>query len=396
MSDINARDFIKFESINIDRAKDIATRYMAKQYGVSRVEVILTNRCQLNCVYCKKHLAVDYPEYCIPHSIMMKTLKQWFDHGCKFIHFTGGEVSLCSHIYEYVELAHKNGVEVTMSTNGVNTPTTYESLVKKGVNCFHISLDTYDKDIFDKQVGAKGAFEKVINTIHLITELRDKEHYKTKLVLNVCITPETFINLVDILHFMLSLKPDDIKLIPIAQLKNEWTNYERLYDDKIKPKLLQMLIDKNGFDMLKARINSLVKKSFRGYNNKKVVPPCYLSQDERTIDPEGNYYGCYINYREGASPIGNIRNDSFIIQSKKLRKNIHEFTQSEICQKYCADLTVLCNNYIDKQLDELIYDKCYFPNNENKLFYSENSKSYHLRKLFKAGYNIPNYIYGHL
>ena len=192
------KKFVHFESINEERAEDIIARYMKNEYKVTRAEVILTNRCQLKCAYCKLHLSEEEEEKTVEHDVLKKTINQWLDNGCKFIHFTGGEATLCEHLPEYVEMAGNRGAEVTLSTNGVNELSVYEELVRKGVNAFHISLDTLHADIFDKQVGVSGSYEKVLKTIHLITEMRDKGHYPTRLVLNVCITPQTFDYLVDI------------------------------------------------------------------------------------------------------------------------------------------------------------------------------------------------------
>lgn len=386
-------EFIKFESINIERADDIAKRYVDRDFGVTRAEVVLTNRCQLKCAYCKKQLEMSAFEKNVDYEVMYKTLENWLDRGCRFLHFTGGEVSLNEHLGDYVELCAQKGAEVTMSTNGVNDLACYEELVRRGTNCFHISLDTYKPEVFDEQVGVPGAFDRVIETIKLIVRMRDEENYHTRLVLNVCITPATFDDIVGIAEFMISLKPNDIKLIPISQLKDSWGEYEGVYEEKYKPKLLSMVPEGEGFVMFKSRINSLVKKKFRGYNDKRAVPPCYLSQDERTIDPEGNYYGCYINYREGAKPIGNIKDDSFIVQSEKLRKHMMNFTNSEICQRYCADLTVACNKYIDEKI--LKTDKSIFrvSGDVNVTASEYGNKAYVIERLYEEGIRVPKSLY---
>lgn len=388
-----SESFGKFESINMDGAQDIVRRYPKKEYGVTRAEIILTNRCQLKCAYCQLPLQEMFEEQVVEHEVLKRTICQWLDYGCKFLHFTGGEATLCKHLLEYVEIASKRGVDVTLSTNGINDLSLYEELIRKGVNVFHISLDTMDPEVFDHQVGVVGSFGKVMQTIRLITRMRDEEHYRTKLVINTCITANTFDTLVDIVKFMLSLKPNDIKLIPIAQLKEHWEEYDEKYECKMKEQLISMIPEEEGFTMLRSRVKSLVKKSFRGYNDKRVVPPCYLSQDERTIDPAGNYYGCYINYREGAKPIGNINDDSFITQSEKLRKHMMNFTNSDICQKYCADITVMCNKYIDSKVRE-----------SNSAIYLEmgsvhvtrdeyGNKAYNLERLYEEGIEVPKAYY---
>ncbi|SHJ54147.1 cyclic pyranopterin monophosphate synthase subunit MoaA [Hathewaya proteolytica DSM 3090] len=346
------KEFVKFESINLERANDIARRFPKYDYRVTRAEVVLTNKCQLKCSYCKKHLSENDYENRVDKTTLIKCLTEWLENGCRFVHFTGVEATLCEELFDYVKLCNKYGAEVTLSTNGNSDIEVYDNLIKAGVNGFHISMDTLDRDEFDIQVGVKGAFDRAIKTIKFVTKMRDEYNYKTHLVINTCITPLSFSKLKEILRYMLDLKPDDIKLIPIAQFKEKWVEYEEEYEKDIYPELIKMVPHGNKFNMLRSRLNNLVKLSFRGYNNKRQVPPCYLSADERTVDPEGNYYGCYINYREGADPVGKLQYDSFIQQSEKLRDNMLNFTKSDVCQKYCADITVLCNKYIDEKVHE--------------------------------------------
>lgn len=385
--------FVKFESINKERACDIARRFPLNETAVTRAEIILTNRCQLKCVYCKQQLEQACYEKNIDHDVLMNTIEQWLKNGCRFLHFTGGECTLNPHLADYVELAAGYGAEVTLSTNAVSDLAIYENLIRKGANCFHISLDTFDPNKFDSQVGVKGSFERVIKVINLITKMRDEEHYNTRLILNVCITPATFDTIVDIVKFMLSLKPNDIKLIPMSQLKSRWGEYEEKYEKEMKSKLLDMIPDTYEYNMLKSRIQYLVKPIFRGYNNKRVVPPCYLSQDERTIDPEGNYYGCYINYREGAEPIGNINEDSYEEQSKKLRQHMLCFTNSEICQKYCSDITVMCNKFIDQKVHENEVFNFLNLGNVNILRSGFGNKAYNIERLYEEGILVPKSLF---
>ena len=312
-------EFVKFESINIERANDIARRYQTKDYKVTRAEIILTNRCNLNCTYCKFHQDRNEKEKVISDKILLNAIKEWLDSGCDFVHITGGEATLSDSLYEVVKLCSSYKIQTTLSTNGTSDLEVYRRLVELGVNSFHVSLDTLDPELFDLQVGVKGAFAKVIKTIQLITSMRDIEGYPTKVVINTCINVKNFKDLNRILDYLLDLKPNDIKLIPIAQLKDKWVEYEKFYEDGYKDSLksivekkLQEFVELYNFQldtdfiMLRERLETLVKKSFRGYNTRTNIPPCYLAADERTIDPAGNYYGCYINYREGGKAIGNI------------------------------------------------------------------------------------------
>ncbi|OGO82344.1 MAG: hypothetical protein A2Y18_04045 [Clostridiales bacterium GWD2_32_19] len=345
---------VSYESINLNRVKGLVEDYIDNKTRVSRAEIILTDKCNLQCCYCKKRKRIDEYEDALPKEALLDSIRKWSEHGCKFIHVTGGEVTTVSYLNEIIELCGSLEIKVSISTNATASIELYKELIQKGLKSVHISLDTSDSKQLDQMVGVEGSFNKVIDTINCITDMRDNENYDINLTFNTCVTPTTISTLPQILKFLLDLKPNDIKLIPISQLKNEWPRYKEEYFNNIYP-LVKDMVPEKGFNMLKSRLEILVKPQFRGYNDLGISSECFLMGAERTIDPKGNYYGCYINYREGGKIIGNILEDSFEEQTRKIKLEAKNLSQNNICKQYCADITVLCNLLVGEMIEDKVH-----------------------------------------
>lgn len=353
--------FVEYESINLNRADGIISRSLKDEKWITRVEIILTNRCNLNCVYCQKRIEKGDSEDRIPLDILLENIAQWKKRGCKFFHITGGEATVIPYLDEVVKAASGPDTSVVLSSNATNKWETYRNLFNNGLTGIHVSLDTLDGEAFDEMVRLKGSFKRVIKNLKNINLYNDEHKSKddstrgakVKLTINSCLTPDTIFDVPNIVQYLLEFKPFDIKLIPIAQLKNEWPQYEDRYKKDIYPKLQELLKPYKPYEliMLRKRIETLVKESFRGFEYSCGVP-CYLSAEERTVSPEGDYYGCYINYREGGEVIGNIIQDDIIVQEKKLKEYAMKADKSLICSKYCAEITTICNQYIHENLSK--------------------------------------------
>ncbi len=165
--------------------------------------------------------------------------------------------------------------------------------------------------------------------------------------LNSTVTPATIDRLAEMLQFYLDLKPNDIKLMPIAQLRERWSDYSDMYYEKLYPQLKAMIPDNpEDFVMLRNRIEYLVENRVRGYHD-EVPRQCYLMCDERLVGPDGKYYPCYINYREGGKCLGSLVEDAMREQTYKIRKGAKGICGGDICSKFCADITARYNKCID-------------------------------------------------
>lgn len=262
---------ISFESISGERVQETVNRIRTDNRDhIYRAEIVLTEKCNLSCSYCQKRLSIEEHEERISKQLLMKNIKMWAKAGCEYIHYTGGEPTLIEYLPELVKLTSDLGIRPIITSNATSDVNIYQRLVENGLYGIHISLDTNEAEKFDGIVGVKGSFLKVIDTIREVTRLRDEENYDVHVTLNSTVTPNTINKLVSMLQFYLSLKPDDIKLMPIAQLREKWSDYSDMYYKNLYPELKNLIPEHpDKFVMLRNRIAYLVENKVRGYHNEK-------------------------------------------------------------------------------------------------------------------------------
>lgn len=350
---VDTKKIISFESISRERIEDSVKRFQNEdQEYIYRIEMVLTETCNLKCSYCQKRKAVGEEEERISEEALLQNIEDWGNQHCEYIHFTGGEPTLMEYLPSLVKLTSDKGIRAIITSNATADVQIYEQLVRNGLYGIHISLDTNDAAEFDRIVGVTGSFDKVMQTIHMITKLRDEEGYDVHLTLNSTVTPNTIHKLDEMLKFYLDLKPNDIKLMPISQLRKKWQDYSEFYYSTLYPKIKAMIPeDPNNFVMLRNRIQYLVENQIRGYHD-YMPKQCYLMCHERLVGPDGKFYPCYINYRENGSCLGNINEHGISTQASLIHNASKGMCESEICSKFCADITARYNKCIDRVLSK--------------------------------------------
>lgn len=346
---------VHYETINPERARALAERYLTVPdhalRPISRAEVVISNRCNLHCRYCQRRLDQDAPEEQLAVEIWEKHFEEWAARGCRFIHFTGGEPTLHLGLGRLVRRAAGHGMTVSVTTNGTAPPELYREMVRDGLRSVHLSLDHMDEDTFDATVGVPGSFGRVLEAMRAFTEERDERFPDLKITMNTCALPDSLADLPGLLRFLLSLRPDDVKLMPIAQYHDRWPELMRRYE-KLLPALMEMLPPK-GFNMLRARLPMLLSPAIRGLEG-RAASRCYLIREERCVDPAGNYCRCYIHLREGGRPVGNLVADSAAVQAEKLAAIAERPGDDPICRSFCADICATCNVYCDHLVAEAV------------------------------------------
>lgn len=351
---IDGKKLINYESISNNRLENAIERLKVNEASslIYRVEIVLTEKCNLECSYCKKRIGINDYEERVPKEVLMENLKEWANKGCVYVHFTGGEPTVVDYLEEIVQYTAELGMKPIITSNATADPSVYEALIRKGLSGIHISLDTNNSKEFDEIVAIKGSFVKVIDAIKTITSLRDNENFDVKLTINSTVIPETIANLENMLKYYLNLKPNDIKLMPISQLRKNWSDYSDMYYNELYPKLAKLVPKSDvDFTMLRNRVEYLVEDNIRGYHD-YVPKHCYLMRDERLIGPDGKFYPCYINYRESGKCIGDINLNSIEEQKELLFEAAKDICGGDICKKYCADITARFNKAIDRVLTD--------------------------------------------
>ena len=122
---------------------------------ITYLRVSVTQRCNLNCVYCGKEDCAKKGEELSPKTI--KTIVSAFAKcGINKVRITGGEPLVRSDICEIVKAIKSVGdiKTVTLTTNGVYLKKYAEKLKEAGLDSVNISLDSTDGSTYRHLTGA--------------------------------------------------------------------------------------------------------------------------------------------------------------------------------------------------------------------------------------------------
>lgn len=134
---------------------------------VKVLRVALTQRCNLNCVYCHHEGECsnsDNGRKEITKEDIEHLLKVSKDLGIKKVRFTGGEPLLRKDIVEIVEIASKYMGDISISTNGTMLSEKVSDLKEAGISRFNVTLNTLNNEVY-KSITGKDALKDVLEGI---------------------------------------------------------------------------------------------------------------------------------------------------------------------------------------------------------------------------------------
>ena len=133
--------------------------------------VLLTNRCNLKCIYCGRNENKD--NSCTKQELSadewISIFKDAKKVGLKKVNMTGGEIFCRKDVLEIIERTINLGLDVSIETNGTvitEEQIKYLSKLKKHLS-ISISLDGIKKETNDLTRG-KGSYERTFKTIKII------------------------------------------------------------------------------------------------------------------------------------------------------------------------------------------------------------------------------------
>lgn len=314
---------MKLEDIGFYTLSDKRALTASDTSPLQRCELILTDRCNLRCPYCRgvrPEIRGD-----MPFKQAMKTIDLWISQGLKNVRFSGGEPTLYKDLGKLVDRCREGGVEhIAISTNGTAKIETYLALVVAGVNDFSISLDGGCCAVgTDMAGGVKGAWSKAVESIRTLSKI-------TYVTVGMVFTEANVDQCVEAVLFVDSLGVSDIRVIPAAQYNQALTNLANLSDDVLgKYPILQYRIDN-----IKANRN--VRGICDGSCNK-----CWLALDDMAVAGKW-HFPCIIHLREGGDPIGEVGPN---MRAERLQWILeHDNKADNICAKNCLDVCVAYND----------------------------------------------------
>ena len=122
---------------------------------VRDLRISVTDRCNFRCVYCMPRSVFDKDYPFLPRNELLsfeeitRVARVFAARGVRKIRITGGEPLLRKHVENLIEqLARIDGVELTLTTNGVLLPRMAQRLKDAGLHRITVSLDAIDDATF--------------------------------------------------------------------------------------------------------------------------------------------------------------------------------------------------------------------------------------------------------
>lgn len=314
---------MKLEDIGFYTLSDERAKNCSQYSPLWRCELLLTNRCNFKCPYCRGgrpdlNMELTYNQAFI-------TLNHWINNGLRNVRFSGGEPTLWSGLYDLAYYCRLRGVErIAVSTNGSAKWEKYDRLLVNGVNDFSVSLDACCAADGDRMAGGmQGSWDCVTENI---AKLAGRTYVTVGMVFN----EDNVDQAVESVMYADSLGVKDIRVVPSAQFNQALWNLAGL------PK---HILDK--YPILKYRIANVI----RGRNVRTMCASdcgtCRLALDDMAV-AGGKHFPCIIYLREGGDPIGDVGPN--MREERAQWVDGHDSHADPICSKMCLDVCIDYNN----------------------------------------------------
>ncbi len=315
------------EDIGFYTLSDVRARNVSWDSDLQRCELILTDRCNFKCAYCrgiKKDLRGD-----ITLSQAKFVVDTWASGNLRNIRFSGGEPTLWPNLLELVKYTKSKSCiqRIALSTNGSSNLDFYKSLHKAGVNDFSISLDACCSSMANKMAGANAEFDHISMVISELSKI-------TYVTVGVVVDKRNNSELKSIIKYATSLGVDDIRIIPSAQSNHK-------LDVSIPTK----------FPILKYRLRNInCDVHVRGIKSSS-CDKCHLVKDDMVV-LHGEHFPCVIYMREQGGSIGSVYNKSLeeIKEERRQWFRSHNTHVDPICKKNCLDVCIEHNDRVEYYL----------------------------------------------
>ncbi|MBI4449983.1 radical SAM protein [Candidatus Uhrbacteria bacterium] len=340
----------------IERTARFESWRTAEPDTLDRITVFVTHRCNLQCGYCNgPHLTWKIGDGPRKREMLRRDLtvaefrrllQEAMGHATiRHIHFTGGEATAHPDLLAFITAATEAGILSSITTNGTADPDVYRALIAAGLTEIRVSIDSDSAAAFDHIVRIPGSFDRVVASIREIVRLRDEEHQDIFLVLNACVGSMNLDAIERILAFLMTLEPDDIKLLIIIQEKAFILDHEsRALVDRLRA----MLVNEppGRYPLLRQKIERLFDPHASGLADEEtqtVMKHCFIPLTERTIDGT-HYYPCSIYLRHYGKPLGSLQ-DPFEVQQQRIREFVryHDCRADPICVTNCTNCCKVFN-----------------------------------------------------
>ncbi len=136
---------------------------------IKNLRIAVTNRCNLNCIYCHREGESD-PRTEMSAERIAEIAKAFYELGIKKLKLTGGEPLLRKDICEIISLM-PDFEEISLTTNGILLSDLAFDLKESGLDRVNISLDTLNAETFRFITGG-GELSRVLEGLRMAVEAR--------------------------------------------------------------------------------------------------------------------------------------------------------------------------------------------------------------------------------
>ncbi len=343
-------------STRVEAVRDRAeTLELDAAFPLHRVTLFLSYACNLRCPYCKTiarspEELEEKPQKKITYTLAkFNELLDGLGHPIQHLHFTGGEASIVTGVVEMVAEARRRGIpHLSMTTNGAVTPSRYVDLVHAGLTELRVSIDARDAATGAKLTGTSRGWAKSIEAVRAVAAARDGGA-SVRLLINTVVGNSNRVDLATIVKFLVSLEPDDVKLITDVDARDELPDFPEHPAVMNELHELVSALPADRFPLLRRKLQTVFAKDSIGLDPtsaKRTASSwrCYIPLTERTVDGV-SYYPCSVYLREGGAPIGKLT-DSSATQREKTAEWVrtNDCRTDPICQRYCLHCTRVFND----------------------------------------------------
>lgn len=271
---------------------------------------LIGKKCNSRCIMCDMWKAKEVKEE--KYEQIKKVIDEIYLLGAKNITLTGGEPFLRKDIFKIIKYANRKGLNTTIVTNGtLLNKNLAKKILKSGLNNIYFSIDG-TRTVNDKIRGKKGTFDKAINNMKNLIEIKDKN-------LRVCVISILMNqNLEDMLNLVNMIKRMHVNSFVMQPIHKEQskpafnitTDKNNLLIPESKYKKIDGIID--NLIELKRKNPEFIENNIayleltrRFIKNEILDFKCLAGFSFCGIDAEGNVYSCL--YRES---VGNVFDSS--------------------------------------------------------------------------------------
>lgn len=325
------------------------------QFPLHRVTLFLSYACNLRCPYCKTIARTPEELEEKPQKRVTYTLAEFgrlldgLGETVQHLHFTGGEASIVPGVVEMVAEARRRGIpHLSMTTNGAVSAARYVELVNAGLTELRVSIDARDAALGAQLTGTSRGWSKSIEAVKSVAAARDAGA-PVRLLVNTVVGNTNRADLAGIVKFLVSLGPDDVKLITDVDARDELADFAQHRQVMRELRALVESLPPSRYPLLRRKLGTVFAKDSIGLEPTAATREgpswrCYIPLTERTVDGVA-YYPCSVYLREGGAPIGALSESAETQRSKSadwVRTN--DCRTDPICQRYCLHCTRVFND----------------------------------------------------